>query len=215
MTALSFTVLGVEPDPYAATPELTARLRIDETSGAVVHAIALRCQVRIESQRRRYTDAEAEGLLDLFGPRERWSSTLRNFLWMNATTMVQGFTESCGVNLPLPCTYDFEVSASKYLHALERSGSAVPIEFLFSGTVFTKGETGFSVAQVPWDRQASYDLPVEAWRSLVEAHFPNTGWVRLDHDTIAALARFKSERGLISLESAVNELLARRGEAIV
>ncbi len=129
--------------------------------------------------------------------------------------MVQGFTGSCEVKLPLPCTYDFEVSASKYLHALDTSGGTVPIEFLFSGTVFTKGETGFSVAQVPWDRQSSYDLPVQAWKSLVQAHFPNTGWVRLDHDTIAALARFKSERGLISIEDAVNELLTRTGEAIV
>lgn len=215
MTALSFTVLDVQPDPYAAAPELTARLRIEESSGAVVHAMALRCQVRIEPQRRRYTDAEAEGLLDLFGPRERWTSTLRNFLWMNATAMVQGFTESCEVNLPLPCTYDFEVSSSKYMNALEQAGSTVPIEFLFSGTIFTKGDSGFSVAQVPWDRQAAYDLPVSVWKSLVQAHFPNAGWVRLDHETIAALARFKSERGLISMDGAVNELLARTGEVIV
>ena len=209
MTALTFTVLDVAPQPYAAEPILNARLRIDEGTGATVHAIALRCQVRIQPHKRRYSEAEAEGLLDLFGPRDRWGSTLRNFLWLNASAMVQGFTGSCEVDLPMPCTYDFEVSASKYLHALEAGGLAVPLEFLFSGTVFTKSESGFSVGQVPWDREASYDMPVQAWKDLVAAHFPNSGWVRLDHETVATLARFKSERGLISLDDAVNLLVAR------
>jgi hypothetical protein len=209
MSSLTFTVLDVAPQPYAAEPILNARLRIDESSGATVHAIALRCQVRLQPHKRRYSEAEAEGLLDLFGPRDRWTSTLRNFLWLNANAMVQGFTGSCEVDLPMPCTYDFEVSASKYMHALEAEGLPVPLEFLFSGTVFTRSDTGFSVAQVPWDREAAYDMPVSAWTNLVAVHFPNSGWVRLSHDTIATLAHFKSERGLISLDDAINLLVAR------
>ena len=43
--------LDVVAEPYAAAPQLTARLRIEETTGQRVHAIALRCQVRIEPQR--------------------------------------------------------------------------------------------------------------------------------------------------------------------
>ncbi|MBJ8348470.1 DUF6084 family protein [Antrihabitans sp. YC2-6] len=207
MTALSFDVLDVAPAAYAATPILNARLRIAETSGAQIHTLALRCQVRIDPHKRRYDDAEAEGLQDLFGPRERWSSTVRNFLWMHASAMVPGFTGSCEVDLPLPCTYDFEVGAAKYLHALQSKG--VPLEFLFSGTVFAKGETGFSVAQVPWDRQAAYDMPVSIWKDLVREHFPNTGWVRLDHETIAALAKFKSDNGMLSLDDAITHLLPK------
>ena len=65
--------------------------------------------------------------------------------------MVQGFTGDTEVALPLECTYDFEVTASKYLHAL-REGT-VPLQFLFSGTVFAQGERGFAVQQVPWDRE--------------------------------------------------------------
>lgn len=212
MSELEFTVTDVSPEPYAAAPNLTARLRIDETSGDAVHAIALRCQVKIEPQKRRYTDAEAAGLLDLFGPRDRWKSTLRSVLWMHAGTMVQGFSGSREVDLPLPCTYDFEVSACKYLHALDESGAAIPLEFLFSGTVFTKGESGFSVAQVPWDRQASYAMPVAAWHDLMQAHFPNSGWLRLTHDAIAALAQYKSDRGLLSMEDAIDTLLAASSE---
>ena len=95
-----------------------------------VHAIALRCQVRIEPLRRGYSDDEAAGLLDLFGPRERWSTTQRTFLWQHSTAMVPGFSGATQVDLPLECTYDFEVAAAKYLHAL-RDGtirSAVPLQ---------------------------------------------------------------------------------------
>ena len=120
------------------------------------------------------TRAEEEtGLLDLFGERGRWPTTLKSFLWMQCSTMVQGFTGSTEVDLPLPCTFDFDVAAAKYLHAL-RDGE-IPLELLFSGTVFTKGQTGFGVEQVPWDLEASYRLPVAAWRRLMDQYFPNTG----------------------------------------
>ena len=140
------------------TPVLNARLGIAADGDDPVHAIALRCQVRIEPLRRGYSDEEAPGLLDLFGPRERWGTTQHNFLWLHTTAMVQGFTGTTQVDLPLECTYDFEVTASKYFHAL-RDGK-IPLQFLFSGTVFTKGERNFSVQQVPWDREDHYDLPV-------------------------------------------------------
>ncbi len=61
MTALSFDVLDVAPQEFAAAPHLLFRMRVSETSGATVHAIALRCQLRIEPQRRPYDPAEQEG----------------------------------------------------------------------------------------------------------------------------------------------------------
>ncbi|MFC9789524.1 DUF6084 family protein [Rhodococcus sp. NPDC127528] len=212
MTDLAFSVLGVEPEPFAASPNLTARLRITERSGSPVHALALRCQVRIEPHRRGYSDAEAEGLLDLFGPRARWTSTLRTFLWMHADTVVQGFADTCEVDLPMPCTYDFEVTASKYLHALD--DAAVPLLFLFSGTVFTRGTAGFGVEQIPWDREARYDLPVPVWRALIRTHFPSRGWVRMDEDVLRALNRYRAARGLLDLDSAIATLLQGAGEAV-
>lgn len=206
MTELMFAVVDIRPEPYAAAPQLTARLRLTEATGAAVHAIALRCQVRILPQRRGYADEEEQGLLDLFGGRGRWPTTLKSFLWMQCGTMVQGFTGSTEFDLPLPCTFDFDVAAAKYLHAL-REGE-IPLELLFSGTVFTKGQTGFGVEQVPWDLEASYRLPVDAWRRLMDQYFPNAGWVRLDRDVLAALAQYKSARGLTSWDAAVESLLA-------
>ncbi|GAA5198854.1 DUF6084 family protein [Arthrobacter gyeryongensis] len=206
MTDLAFTVLDLQPEPYAAAPQLTARLRVTESTGAEVHAIALRCQVRILPQRRGYTPEEEPGLLDLFGERGRWPTTLKSFLWLQCSTLVQGFTGTADVDLALPCTFDFDVAASKYLHAL-RDGE-IPLEFLFSGTVFTKGLTGFGVEQVPWDLEASYRLPVAAWRQLMNLYFPNTGWIRLDREVLAALSHYKSVRGLTSWDATVESLLS-------
>jgi hypothetical protein len=209
---LVFTVLDMAPEPYAAAPVLTARVGVSTPNDEPVHAIALRCQVRIEPLRRSYSDEEAAGLMDLFGPRERWATTQRTFLWQYSTAMVPAFVDATEVTLALECTYDFEVAAAKYLHAL-RDG-ALPLQFLFSGTVFTAGQRGFSVQQVSWDCEDRYDMPVAVWRELVRQHYPNTGWVRLSHDTVAALAAYKSARGLLSIEDAVTALLdAARQEA--
>jgi hypothetical protein len=206
MTEVTFAVVDIAPEPYAVTPILNARVGVAAVGDDPVHAIALRCQVRIDPVRRPYTDAEAVGLLDLFGPRERWASTQHTFLWQHAAAMVPGFTDTTQVILPLECTYDFEVGAAKYLHAL-RDG-AIPLQFLFSGTVFTQGKSGFSVTQVPWDREDRYDMPVSVWQDLIRQHYPNAGWVRLNRDTIEALAAYRSGRGLLSFDDAITNLLA-------
>lgn len=206
MTDMSFTVLDVTPEPYAATPVLTARIGVAATGDEPVHAIALRAQIRIEPLRRGYSDDEAAGLTDLFGTRERWASTQRTFLWQHCTAMVPGFTGATQIDLPLACTYDFEVAAAKYLHAL-RDG-AVPLQFLFSGTVFVKGENGFAVQQVSWNCEDHYSMPVTVWRDLIGQHYPNSGWVRLSHDAVTALVAYKAERGLLDLDDAIAALLA-------
>ena len=206
MTSLEFFVDDILPEPYSAAPNLVAKLRIEETTGEPVHALALRVQVRIDAHRRPYNQEEDQGLLDLFGPRTRWKDTLKPFLWMHASAMVQGFTGSTEVDLVLPCTYDFEVSGAKYLHAL-RDGT-IPLELLFSGTCFARGDSGFAVTQIPWDREARHELPVGHWRALMDHYFPHSGWIRLDRDTLDALGHFKGVRGLTTWEETLSELLA-------
>ena len=80
------------PSRTPSRPMLTARVGVAASGDDPVHAIALRCQVRIEPLRRRYSDDEAAGLLDLFGPASAGPSTQRTFLWQHCTAMVQGFT---------------------------------------------------------------------------------------------------------------------------
>jgi hypothetical protein len=212
MTELRFTVRDVVPEPYAVTPNLIARLRIEETTDAVVHALALRCQVRIEPTRRRYDQLEEQGLLDLFGPRDRWAGTMRSFSWQHTSAMVPGFIGGTDADLVLPCTYDLEVAAAKYLQALD--DGEVPLSFLFSGTVFTRGAGGFGVEQIPWHHEAGYRLPVRVWRDLMAAHFPGQAWLRLDRDTLAALTRYRAAHMHTSWDETVAALLATAREAV-
>jgi hypothetical protein len=206
VSAYRFAVLDVVAEPYAAAPQLTARLRIEETTGQRIHAIVLRCQVRIEPQRRRYADTESDGLRGLFGDRERWVDTLKPFQWMQCHTTVQGFTGMTEADLALPCTYDLDVIGSRYLHSLHAGD--VPLNLLFSGTVFTRGSTGFGVEQIPWDCEAQHRLPVEVWRRMIASYFPNTGWIRLDADVLTALTDYRTRHGLIGWDETVRRLLA-------
>jgi hypothetical protein len=211
VSAYTFSVLDVVAEPYAVAPQLTARLRVEESTGARIHAIALRCQVRIEPQRRGYGRQEENGLLGLFGERARWADTLRPFQWMQCNTTVQGFTGATEVELALPCTYDLDVIGSRYLHALD--GGTVPLNLLFSGTVFTRGTAGFGVDQVPWDCEARHDLPVAVWQQMIASYFPNTGWIRLDRDILARLAGYRARHGLTGWDETVQKLLAGDGMA--
>ena len=207
MTELRFTVLGSEVQRYAAVPTLDLRVRLDEVSGAAVHAIALRCQVRIEPQRRRYSADEEDRLEELFGTAPRWGDTLRPFAWTHVSTTVGRFTGSIEIDLPLPCSYDFEVTGAKYLHAL--GDGEVPLLLLFNGTTFTAGDGsgGLHVEPIAWHAEATHRLPVRTWRDLMDHYFPNSGWVRLPRETIDALQRFKVDRALATWEQAVEALL--------
>ncbi len=209
MTTLSIEVLDVQAQRHAAAPHLLFRLQCKETSGAVVHAIALRCQLRIEPQRRPYDLDEQASLTDLFGTPDRYAATLKPFLWTHATALVQGFEGSRDFDLPVACTYDFEVSATKYVHALR--GGDIPLVLLFSGTVFTRGERGFAAEQLSWSMEAPCRLPVSTWHELMDLYFPGTGWIRMERASIEALSRFKSAQGLTTWEETVAALLPAEG----
>jgi hypothetical protein len=211
MTDLAFDVLDAVPEKFAAAPHLLFRMRVSETSGAVVHAIALRCQLRIEPQRRPYEGREQEALADLFGTADRYATTLKPFLWTHATALVQGFEGAREFDLPVACTYDFDVSATKYIHALR--GGDIPVVLLFSGTVFSRGESGFAVEQLSWSLEAEHRVPVSVWHELMDIYFPGSGWIRLDRQTIDALARYRASRGLTSWEETLGALLPEAVEA--
>lgn len=205
MAELVFDCIDVQSDRYAAGPTLNFRLRVAETTGERVHAIALRCQIRIEPQKRRYAPAEAARLNDLFGDASRWADTLKPLQFANVSAMVPSFTGSVEVDVPVACTYDLDIASTSYFHALEEG--EIPLLLLFSGTMFTKGATGFSVTQVPWNKEASYRLPVSEWRLMMDRFFPNSGWLRVSRSTLEALGAFKSARALPTWEQTLTVLL--------
>jgi hypothetical protein len=170
-----------------------------------VHAAALRCQIRIEPQRRRYSEQEEERLYELFGETPQWGNSLRPFAWTHVSTTLGGFDGATEFDLPVECTYDFEVAAAKYLHAL--GDGEIPLLLLFSGTVFTQGTTGFAAVPLSWSSEASYRLPVTVWRATMDAYYPGSAFIRLGRDTLDDLQRFKAQRGLPTWDQAFAQLL--------
>lgn len=205
MAELSFTCLDVRPERYAVAPTLLFRLRIDAGAGQRVRAIALRCQIRIEPGRRAYDEQEGERLLELFGERGRWGETLKPFQFANTSTVIASFTDSIEVDVAVPCSYDMDVAAGRYFHALENG--EVPFILLFSGTVFGDGEQSLWIQQVPWHAETQYRMPVAVWREMMDIHFPGSGWLRLRRDTIDALADFRTTRALPSWDDTIIAVL--------
>ncbi|MGW4162109.1 DUF6084 family protein [Streptomyces sp. NPDC004788] len=209
MTEFSFACTGVRADAYAAGPTLVFRLRVGATPGTRVHALALRCQIRIEPARRGYDDQEAEALGDLFGERSRWGGSLHPVQFAQVSVMVPGFTGETETDLVVPCTYDTDIAATRYFRAL--SGGEVPLLLLFSGTAFT-GAGGFHVEPVPWDKEVVHRMPVKVWREMIDQHFPGCGWIRLPNDAMDALLAYRSRRALPSWQATVEALLEGAGE---
>jgi hypothetical protein len=206
---LAFDCIGAKVDKYAAVPALSLVLRISETSGQRVEAIALRCQIRIEPARRRYSAAEAERLNDLFGDTERWADTLKPMQFTTVAAMVPGFSGAIETELPIAFTYDLEVGSARYFDSLE--GGEIPLLLLFSGTVFSVIDGRIQVQQVPWSKEASYRLPAAVWREAIDAHFPNSAWIKMSRQTMADLQRFKSAHALPTWDLTLAALLERAG----
>jgi hypothetical protein len=210
MTELVFDCVGARPERYAAAPTLLLRLRIAETTGATVTAFMMRCQIRIEPTRRRYSPAEEEALADLFGDVSRWGDTLKPLQLTFVNQVVPRFTGSTEVDLVVPCSYDMEVATGKYFAGLE--DGAIPLLLLFAGTVFSRTEQGMSVEPVPWEKEERYPLPVAVWRQMMDEHFPGSGWLRLTTETLDALGRYKSRHQLLDFDHTVQTLLKKAGD---
>ena len=212
MPDLSFEVVGAEAPAFAAVPTLVFKLRIvNENEDERIHSISLRCQIQIAVTRRRYSAQAQARLLEVFGEPKRWSETLRSLLWTHVSSVIPQFSGSTVVDLPVPCTYDFEVVSTKYFDALEEGD--IPLTFLFSGTIFYEGKTGnLQVGQIPWSKEASFRLPVALWREMIERYYPNTAWIRLHKDVFDQLYRYKAAHGLPTWDETVVRLLQASGE---
>jgi len=205
MAELSFDCIGISAQPYSAAPALDIRLRISETTGAKIDAIALRCQIRIEPTRRTYSEAETERLYDLFGDAARWSDTLKPLQVATLSATISGFTGATEATVPMPCSCDLDVAFAKYFHGLD--DGEIPLLLLFSGTVFTDDGQRMRVYQVPWSKECTYRLPVKVWREAVDQHFPGGGWIRVSRATLDALQRHKSAHALTTWDAAVESLV--------
>ena len=207
MFDLNFEILSAEPLSYAAVPQLIFKLRIARPGGGMlVQNIALRCQIQIESTHRRYNGDEKERLRDLFDEPSRWSQTLRTMLWTHVNVNVPSFAEAVTVDVPVECSFDFNIAATKYFAALEKD--EIPLLFQFSGTVFYTDEAGaLQIAQIPWSKESKFRLPVGDWQAMMDIYYPNSAWLRLRRDTFERLYEFKVKHGIPTWEQALEKLL--------
>ena len=194
-------------------PLLSFRVRITEHAGVPVDAVTLESQIQIEAARRRYKDArEQEALLDLFGEPKRYAKTVRTMVLAIATTQVQRFTGSTEAEVRVPSSFDLGLAWVKYFHALEEG--EVPLAFQFSGTVFYQGENGnLQISKIPWDREATFRMPLRVWKQMVDEHYPDDNWLTLRRDVFDRLYRYKARHSLASWEEAVTRLLAGEADA--
>jgi hypothetical protein len=211
MAELAFGCAHAHATRYAATPTLSFTLNITEQTGVRVHAIALRCQIRIEPHRRRYSADEARRLQDLFGDISRWAETVKPIQLATVSTMVPGFTSVTETELQVPCTYDLEVASARYLQGLD--DGTIPLLLLFSGTVFIARGESFSVEPIPWSSEASFPMPVRVWQDVVDDHFPGSAWLRCTRETLDALSAFKARHALPTWDDTLAALLAGNAPA--
>ncbi len=203
MIELGFSVDGAARVEHTAVPTLRFDLAI--ASEVPVRSVLLDVQVQIAARRRGYDASAHDRLFELFGPTADWGTTLRTLLWTRTTLVVPAFEGSTVVELDVPCSYDLEVNASRYLDAL--SDGEVPLEFLFSGSVFYTGGAGeLQTTRLSWESETEYRLPVRVWKETMERYFRGTAWVRLSKESFDRLSAYKSRNALASWDDALEAL---------
>lgn len=207
MPELEFSVESVDVEPFSATPQLCCKLGVtNREPHTKIENIALHVQVRVDALRRRYAPADQQRLYDLFGDSANWGRTLRSLLWANTGASVPAFEKRCFIVVPLPCSFDFNIAATKYLHAL--GDGEVPLEFLFSGSVFYRAPDGaLQIVQIPWSSEASFCLDVSVWQEMMARYYPDSVWLRVPREVFDRLYRYKQAVGHASFEHALAHLL--------
>jgi len=207
---LAFDVTRAAAAPYAAVPTLQFELAITAAGQQPIRSVLLDVQIQIAARRRAYGPGAQERLFELFGGADRWASTLRTLPWTRATVVVPPFTGNTVVPVPVVCTYDLEVVAARYLQALEDGD--VPLEFLFSGTVFYSDGAGrLQTGRIGLDTEAEHQMPVALWRETMDRYFPSSAWLRLGKDSFDRLVAFKSRNALATWDDVVAVLLEEEG----
>lgn len=202
---LAFSISDVVAARYVAAPTLQVLLRI-ASGEREIRSLSLNVQLRIETTRRGYDDEAQKRLLELFGTPDQWDASLRSILWAQTSLTVPAFTDETLIELPVPCTYDFDVAATKYLDALAEG--EIPIELLFSGTMFYAGSEGqLQTALIPWDREAHFRMPAAVWHASMDNAFPGTAWIRLSRESLDRLHERRAAGLLPSWDATIDSLL--------
>jgi Family of unknown function (DUF6084) len=101
--------------------------------------------------------------------------------------------------LPVPCTYDLNIAATKYFSALD--GGTISWLFLFSGTVFyAAADRRLQVERISWNKECVFQMPVSVWQEMMDQHYPNSAWIYLHRDVFERVVDYKRDQGLPTWE---------------
>ena len=214
MPELDFRVESVAAVRYAAAPTLAFRLQVTNANREeIIHSMALRAQIQIEVTRRHYSAEEPARLNDLFGEPTRWGRTLKTMLWTHVAMNASPFQGETTVDIPVPCTFDFNVATTKYFHGLDEGD--LPLNFLFSGMVFYQSEPeGLQVAPISWEKEAKFRLPLKIWKQMIEEYYPNTAWLCLRRDAFERLYEYKVRNGIPTWEEVIERMFQNADEPV-
>lgn len=207
MPDLNFSVEGADAVTFAVSPLLYLKVRITNSDPSeAIQNILLRCQIQIETVRRQYNADEKAKLFELYGEPERWGQTLKTMLWTHSNVTIPRFSGETIVDLPVPCTFDFNVAATKYFDGLEDGD--IPLCLLFSGTLFYyDNENALQIDQISWEKEASYRLPLSIWKKMMDHYYPNSAWLTVRKDVFDKLQNYKMRHAFSSWEQAFENLL--------
>jgi hypothetical protein len=208
MPELDFKVTGIESGQRGVAPLLHFMLEISNSPETeTIQSIMLQAQIQIQATQRAYNPSEKEKLKELFGKPEDWGQTLRTRLFAHANAVVPQFTGLTKTVLAVPCTFDFQVAATKYFYALEEG--EVPLLFLFSGTIFYVAPDGrLQIQKISWDKECVYRMPVQVWRQMMDHHYPDSSWIALRRDLFDRLYELRRREGLATWDEVIERLVA-------
>jgi hypothetical protein len=134
-------------------------------------------------------------------------------LWATTTHVISSFDREAVVDLGVPCTFDFNIAATKYFAGINEGD--IPVAFYFSGTVFYAGDNGsLQVAQISWEKEAFYRMPIAVWRNMMDIYYPNSAWLCLSRTAFDRLYDFKVHHGIPTLEQALMRVLDEAREIV-
>ena len=202
---LGFSVVGAARVEHAAVPTLRFALRRRRRDGARALGPARRADPDRRAPARLRRGARTTGCSSSSGRSRTGARRCGRCCGRARRSSCPAFEGATVVDLDVPCSYDLEVAASRYLDAL--TDGEVPLEFLFSGSVFYAGERRRAAddAAVVGER-GRVRLPVRVWKETMERYFRGTAWVRLSKESFDRLSAYKSRNALATWDDALEAL---------
>jgi hypothetical protein len=154
---LSFHVERVSIIAPATAPTLCFAVRVRATPAFPIRSLILYTQIRTES----------------------------DLLWVETIAHVPGFTRESRFEIPVSCRRDFELANARSFEALDKGDDgAIPLQFLFGGTMYYRDRRGaLRAVLIPLEQEARFELPVSAWIEAMKNRLRSTPWLPLFRET--------------------------------